>query len=214
MNSLEIRVPEVTHGLSARTIAQALRRSNRQQPSFPGACIGSAQLAVGCSLTVFAAVMLTMAGIACGDNTAPLTVATEAEPDPAPQRPRIHIEYEGRLYEGRSGSYCWPVDSITNVCANAAPLDGFEGAPTLQVKRGHEAAVIVRSEELEMGEVMAEVITVLGNEPTLRLGEAVYSSTAVKRLTLDLPPDVYLLGLFYRSRLGNVSFGFRLEIVE
>ena len=61
---------------------------------------------------------------------------------------------------------------------------------------------------------MAEVITVLGKEPTLRLGEAVYSATAVKTLTLDLPPDVYLLGLFYRSRMGNVAFGFRLEIVE
>lgn len=171
-------------------------------------------MAVRCSLTFFAAVLLATAGIACGDNSAPLTAATETEPDPAQQRPRIYVEYEGRLYAGRSGSYCWPVDSITNICANVAQLDDFERAPTLRVRRGDEAAVVVKSEELERGEVMAEVITVLGNEPTLKLGEAVYSATAVKSLTLDLTPDVYLLGLFYRSRLGNVAFRFRLEIVE
>ena len=61
---------------------------------------------------------------------------------------------------------------------------------------------------------MAEVITVMGKESTLSRGVAVYSATAEKMLTLDLPPDVYFPGLFYRSRLVDASFGFRLEIVE
>ena len=196
------------------TTARALSGSNPRRPSLRRGGIGSVQFARRCSLTLFAAVLLAIAAIACGDDSAPSTVATEAEPAPAPQRPWIYVEYEGRLQAGRSGSYCWPVDSITNICGNVAPLHDFESAPTLRVKRGDEVAVVVKSEEVEKGEVMAEVITVLGEEPTLRLGEAVYSVTAVERLTFELPPDVYLLSLFYRSRLGSVSFGLRLEIVE
>ena len=91
--------------------------------------------------------LLAIAGIACGGSSAPVNAAAQAEPAPAPPRPWIYVEYEGRLHAGRSGSCYWPVDAVTSTCVNFGAWEGLDGAPTVRVKRGDEAAVVVQSEE-------------------------------------------------------------------
>ena len=59
-----------------------------------------------------------------------------------------------------------------------------------------------------------QVYTVEGTEPSLRPGDEVYSGAASEGVKLDLPAGVHFLSTFYKSRLGDVSYGFKLEMVE
>ena len=51
-------------------------------------------------------------------------------------------------------------------------------------------------------------------EPSLVPGDVVYSGPAADGARLDLPPGVYFLSAFYKSGLGDVFYGFRLEMVD
>ena len=56
--------------------------------------------------------------------------------------------------------------------------------------------------------------TVEGTEPFLVPGNEVYSSPAGEETALDLEPGVYFLSVFYKSGLGDVSYGFKVEMVD
>ena len=45
-------------------------------------------------------------------------------------------------------------------------------------------------------------------------GEELFSSDSLEGLRLDLPAGVYFVCTFYKSQLGDVSFGFKVEIVD
>ena len=92
--------------------------------------------------------------------------------------------------------------------------EDFDSAPALSVKRGDELSVVVSTGEASPGEVQIWVLTVLETEPFLRPGEQVYSAPAGEGTNLDLPVGVYFLNAFYKSSLGDVSYGFKLEMVE
>ena len=130
MASLVLRVRQLAQGMGIRARSRVLWMSVGRWHGF-----------------LIAAVLLAIAGIACGGSSAPVNAAAQAEPAPAPPRPWIYVEYEGRLHAGRSGSYCWPADAVTSTCVNVGAWEGFDGAPTVRVKRGDEAAVVVQSEE-------------------------------------------------------------------
>ena len=131
-----------------------------------------------------------------------------------PPLPWLLIEYDGDLYQGRQDSYCWPLIPNSKVCANLIAWEDFDKAQALMVRRGDEIIVVVETKEGSPGDVTAQVFTVLDTEPELKLGEEVYSAGADQSVTLDLPPDIYFLSLFYKSRAGDISYGFKLEIVD
>ena len=131
-----------------------------------------------------------------------------------PPLPWLLIEYDGGLHQGRQDSYCWPLIPNSKVCADAIGWEDFDRAQALMVRRGDEIIVVVETKEGSPGDVTAQVFTVLDTEPELKLGEEVYSAGADQSVTLDLPPDIYFLSLFYKSRAGDISYGFKLEIVD
>ena len=144
-------------------------------------------------------------------KTAVPTVEPLATPPPLP---RVSIEYDGRTYYGRQGSSCWPVSVNSSLCADRAGWIAFDRAPSLVVKRGDGVSVILESYESRLGVVVVQVFTVESTVPVVMRGEEVYSTVAGEGMALNLPPDVYYLSAFYKSRLGDVSYGFKLEIVE
>ncbi len=142
------------------------------------------------------------------------TAVPAVEPLVPPPLPRLSIEYDGRTYYGRQGSYCWPVSVDSSVCAERVRWMGFDGAPSLIVKQGDEVSVSVESDESSLGQVMAQVLRVESTVPVVTLGEEVYSVPAAEVMEINLPPDVYFLHAFYKSPLGDVSYEFKLEVVE
>lgn len=133
---------------------------------------------------------------------------------PPPALPLVAIEYGGSTHYGRQGSYCWPVTANSSVCVDKIGWEEFDSAPTVTVKRGDQLSVAAISDETRPGEVHVQVFTVGSTEPFLVPGDEVYSSPAGGGTTLDLEPGVYFLSAFYKSGLGDASYGFRLEMVE
>ena len=118
------------------------------------------------------------------------------------------------MHPGRQGSYCWPVSANSSICVDKIGWEGFDRAPALSVKRGDELSVVVTSDESSPGEVQVQVYTVQSTEPFLRPGEEVYGAAAGEGITLDMEPGVYFLSAFYKSNLGDVSYAFKLEMVD
>ncbi len=134
---------------------------------------------------------------------------------PAPPAvPVVSIEYGGSVHHGRQGSYCWPVTANSTVCVDKIGWEDFESAPALPVKRGDALSVVVTTGESSPGDVHVQVFTVDSTEPFLAPGDEVYSAAAGEGTTLDLEPGVYFLSAFYKSPLGDASYGFKLEMVD
>ena len=118
------------------------------------------------------------------------------------------------MHHGRQGSYCWPVTANSSVCVDKIGWEDFESATAISVKRGDELSFVVTTDESSRGEVEVQVYTVGETEPFLMPGDQVYSSPAGEGTTLDLEPGVYFLNAFYRSDLGDASYGFKLEMAD
>ena len=128
--------------------------------------------------------------------------------------PQVAIEYHGRTFYGRQGSYCWPMSANSSVCADRVGWIGFDRAPSIVVKQGDEVSVIVKSDESKLGQVIVQVFTVESTVPVVTRGEEILATVAGDGVEFNLPPDVYFLQAFYKSSLGDVSYGFKLEIIE
>ena len=143
------------------------------------------------------------------------TAVPPQEPAPTPSAlPWVSIEYGGRVHHGKQGSYCWPVSVNRKPCIDKIGWEDFDSAPAVSVKRGDALSVVVTTDESSPGEVHVQVYTVQMTEPSLVPGDVVFSGPAADGTRLDLPPGVYFLSAFYKSGLGDVSYGFRLEMVD
>lgn len=132
----------------------------------------------------------------------------------SPALPQVSIEYDGGVHYGRQGSYCWPVNASSSTCVDKIGWEDFDSAPVLSVKRGGDLSVVVTTDEAIPGDVQVQVYTVESTKPFLAPGDEVYSGSAGEGTTLDLEPGVYFLSAFYKSGLGDASYGFKLEVVE
>ena len=165
-----------------------------------------------CSLLVVV-VVLSLVAVSCARSG---DLRDEGTPTP-PLPPQVSIEYGGNVQKGRQGSYSWPIRNGYGgeLLAEEWPADDFDKAPALVVKRGDDLGVIVLSGDPSQFEVRAYVYTVLRADDWLVWpGEEVYSSLAGKGITLDLPPDVYLLTIDYESQLGYIFYEFKVEVVN
>lgn len=51
-------------------------------------------------------------------------------------------------------------------------------------------------------------------KPVLRWGEAVYSTDVAEAHGIDLPEGVYFAAVFVKYLVGDVSYGFKVEVVH
>ena len=126
---------------------------------------------------------------------------------------------------GWRGAYCWPVSGGSRECDDNADWKGFSGAEAFGATSGTRFHVAVLGDDANAGRVTrVEVFPVrtqwslrnLGRE--LHLGERAYRFVATKGQTLEkfvmpkLPRGVYILVADYESPLGEVEYGFKVEV--
>ena len=148
----------------------------------------------------------------------PLTPLSTATPSlPIPPIPQAYIEYNGGLYPGRLSSYCWPVSANSTVCTAGAAWQGFDEAPALRMNRGDAFKIVITDADYSPDPELTQfaALTVVETEPLLRLGEQVYSiDVEGKAHVPDLPEGIYFAAVFLKYRVGDVSHGFKIEIVH
>ncbi len=132
-------------------------------------------------------------------------------PECSPPLPQMSLEYGGRAYQGWIDNYCWPTQTDSRFCDDTVGA-GPDGASPVLMKRGDEFSIVVSSDDPSPSEVTTSVFTVLETGPVLKMGEEVYPSDALDRLPLDIPSGFYVLSTVYKSQLGEVTYGFKVEI--
>ena len=50
--------------------------------------------------------------------------------------------------------------------------------------------------------------------PVLRWGEEVYSTDVAEVYGIDLPEGIYFVAAFVKYHIGDVSYGFKVEIIR
>ena len=144
----------------------------------------------------------------------------DLEPQPtasapaAPPIPRASLEYGGRRYQGKRGSYCWPVNASSSVCADAAWWVGFDKQSPVFIERGNGFEVVISDDAPGPEQVRVEVFTVLETGSRPQLGESVHSVDVGEVPVLDLPLGVYFLSIFLKFEPGDVSYVFKIEVVD
>ena len=146
--------------------------------------------------------------------TLPATTAGKAEAPSPPPLPQVFIESGGRRYQGWRGSYCWPVSTNSHVCADSAAWRGFDEAPTVRMKPGNGFRIVVAGDGSSLDQVRVATFTVLETKPVLTWGEEVYSTNSREVPALDLPVGVYFVATFLKFKVGDVSYGFKIEISD
>lgn len=146
--------------------------------------------------------------------TLPTATVGNAEAPSPPPLPQAFIESGGRRYQGWRGSYCWPVSANSHLCADSAGWRGFDEAPTVRMKRGNGFRIVIAGDDSSLEEVRVEAFTVLETKPVLTWGESVYSINLGEVPSLDLPAGVYFVSAFLKFQLGDVTYGFKIEVVN
>ena len=146
--------------------------------------------------------------------TLPATTVGGIEALPPPPLPQVFIESGGRRYQGWRGSYCWPISANSRICADTAGWRGFDEAPTVRMKQGNGFRIVVAGDGPSPDQVRVEAFTVLETKPVLTWGETVYSTNLLEVPALDLPVGVYFVATFLKFQLGDVFYGFKIEIVD
>ena len=147
-------------------------------------------------------------------STATLGVGRDREA--VPSIPQGYLEYSGRLYPGWRGSYCWPVSADSTVCSESAGWRDFDTAPTVRVIRGDGVKIVVSDEDPSPEQVQLAMYPVTATKPVLRWGEEVYSTDVAEAEAHapDIPEGIYFVHVFIKFHVGDVSYGFKVEIVH
>ena len=147
--------------------------------------------------------------------------ADDPLPTPVPL-PQAIIVYEGRHYEGWLGSYCWPTaslrvgDGVSSVttCVDSVGWQDFNDASPVVVQRGDDFSINVSGSNPASDMLAVRVSVPVETAQGVRPGESLFSSDSLEGLVLDLSAGVYHVDLFYVSSIGDVSFAFKIELVD
>ncbi len=125
-------------------------------------------------------------------------------------------------YPGWRGAYCWPVGGNARECEDDADWKGFGSAEALEPGRFY---VTVLGDDANPGTVRRvrvfpaqEKRANRGRSRELQLGAEVHRVAATSGETLDkfilpkLPEGDYMLIADYESPLGEVEYGFKVEV--
>ena len=141
------------------------------------------------------------------------TVAVPREPPPTPPPfPQVSLEYGGRSYQGWRGSYCWPTSGNSVLCADSVGWQGFDEASAVSIKRGDQFSIKISGSDPASDEFRVRVSTPQETKLAVRPGEELFSSDSLEGLKLDLSAGIYFVHIFYKSQLGDVSYGFKIEL--
>ena len=136
------------------------------------------------------------------------------EAPPPPPLPQVFLESGERLYQGWRGSYCWPISANSSTCADSAGWRGFDEATTVRMKPGNGFRIVVAGDGSSLDQVRVATFTVLETRPVLTWGEEVYSTNSREVPALDLPVGVYFVATFLKFQVGDVFYGFKIEIAD
>lgn len=129
------------------------------------------------------------------------------------------------VYPGWRGAHCWPMSGGNRECTDTATWKGFGEAGSLEVGLGTRVYLAIMGDEANSGVVRrARILPVqekwslrrLGNE--LHVGAEVHRAVATRGETLEkfvmpkLPAGIYILIADYESPLGEVEYGFKVEL--
>ena len=82
------------------------------------------------------------------------------------------------------------------------------------MKRGDEFSIRISGSDPASDEFRVRASIPQETRLAVKPGEELFSSDSLEGLRLDLPAGVYFVSTFYKSQLGDVSFGFKVEIVD
>lgn len=136
---------------------------------------------------------------------------------PIPPVPQTYIEYRGGLYPGRLSSYCWPMSANSSVCTGGVAWQEFDKAPAVRMNRGDGFKIVITGADHSPDPELTRfaVLTVVETEPLLRLGEQIYSIDVDGNVHVpDLPEGIYFAAISLKYHVGDVSHGFKVEIVH
>ena len=136
-----------------------------------------------------------------------------AEPPPPPL-PQVSLEHGGRSYRGWRGSYCWPTSANSRTCADSVGWQGFDKASPVLMKQGDKFSIRISGSDPTSDEFRVRASTPQETRLAVKPGEELFSSDSLEGLRLDLPAGVYFVSTFYKSPLGDVSYGFKVEVVD
>ena len=128
-------------------------------------------------------------------------------------------------YPGWRGAYCWPVGEVSRECEDTAEWKGFGSADALGGGSGTRFHVAILGDEGNPGMVRRVRVLPVREEWSLRklgnvllVGAEVHKFVATKGTTLEkfvmprLPAGNYILIADYESALGEVEYGFKVEV--
>ena len=147
--------------------------------------------------------------------------ANDPLPTPIPI-PKATLNYEGRHHEGWMGSYCWPTASVrvgervssAVTCVDSVGWQDFNDTSPVAIQRGDDFSINVSGSHSESDKLTVRVSVPEETALGVRPGESLFSSDSLKGLALDLSAGVYYVDLFYVSSIGDVSFAFKIELVD
>ena len=125
-------------------------------------------------------------------------------------------------YPGWRGAFCWPVSGDSRECDDTATWEGFAAAGALEPGRFY---VAILGDDANPGMIRrVRVFPAQEKWSTLKLGRVLHLGAEVHRVvatkgeTLDnfvlpeLPGGDYLLIASYESALGEVEYGFKVNV--
>ena len=141
-----------------------------------------------------------------------------------PPMPKVGLSNEDPtrgtcMGNGWIGSYCWPTSTGGHTCEDREGWSELEEAETYGLFKGpRKAHITVLGDEANAGRVSRiRMLTLLGEGS---LGDESYSLDAPEGETIvqfakpDILEGVYLLISSYESPLGEVEYGFKVELFE
>ena len=130
---------------------------------------------------------------------------------PLPVRPVMRLRYEGQVYNGAEGSYCWPDfrtddGSVVGLCADKIRWAELRSA--IPVEGGSTATIEV--EAVEQAHALSAGFYELDSDTQVRFLD-LDSGTEVA-LDVDLPEGIYNVAVFGRWPDGDITYEFRIEV--
>ena len=127
------------------------------------------------------------------------------------------------VFSGWRGAYCWPVDGGSRECEGTADWKGFGGAEAIGVGQGMRVYFAVLDDETNPGLIRRARVFPAQARRSMRgqgltLGAEVHRAVATKGETLEkfvmprLASGVYMIIADYESPLGEVEYGFKVEV--
>lgn len=126
-----------------------------------------------------------------------------------PEAPIMQLRYKGRVYSGLQGSGCWPYEEAGSVHHLCWDTELPNPSDTVPVSVGETLTVETRAHEKPSG-LSATIFTSDGRQV---VREVTLVRSLLTELEIDLPRGTYVVIIFGQWVEGDVSYGFKIEVI-